>query len=242
MTKRKHDPDILADQLDNALPPEKPDTKPVREDPLIEVAAKLATSEYPALTPEKMEQIEARVLDVHARLSARGRVMRLATVQRAFQLLIGMEILLFLAIFVTLIPEIGRSVPGDWLYGLNRAGERIEMALIGIVEDDAEVQSELAGRRIHEALILLGRGTVDLDLIGEAIDHLTQAAAASDEPTADMIQQARQINALLGSAGGLLSGDASLTTPETMQALSDATQAMQALNQRLLPPAPDQTP
>jgi len=242
MTDHKQDPNRLADQLDNALSPEKPDTSPVREDPLIEVAAKLASSEYPALTPEKMGQIEARVLDVHARLSAPGRVMRLATVQRALQLLILMEILLFLAIFVTLIPEIGQSVPGDWLYGLNRAGERVEMALADIVQDDSEVHTELAGRRIHEALILLGRGVVDLDLIGEAINNLVKAEAALGGPSPELVQQAGQINALLDSATEILNHDDRLAAPETMQSLSDATQAMQEINQRLLPPAPDQSP
>lgn len=239
MTKPKQDPNTLAEQLDNALPPEKPDTSPVREDPLIEVAAKLATSEYPALTPEKMEQIEARVLDVHAQLSTSGRAMRLATVQLALRILIVMEIVLFLAIFVTLIPEIGRSVPGDWLYTVNRAGERVEMALADIVRDDTAVHSELAERRIDESLILFGRGVVDLDLIGEAIDNLGKAAAATDQPTVQMIQQSRQINALLDWVADMLSRDDSLATPETQQALSDAIQTMQAISARLLPSESD---
>lgn len=241
MTKPKQDPNTLAEQLDDALPPEKPDTKPVREDPLIEVAAKLATSEYPALTPEKMEQIEARVLDVHAQLSTSGRAMRLATVQRALQILIVMELLLFVAIFVTLIPEIGRSVPGDWLYSVNRAGEKVEMALVDIVRDGSAVHTELVERRIEESLVLLGRGVVDLDLIGEAIDNLENATLATDQPTSEMVQQARQINALLDLVSDMLDGDETLATPEAVQALANATQTMQAISARLLPPEPEST-
>ena len=237
------DPDQLAERLDDIVPPHKPDTSPTRESRLLEVAAKLAISEHPALTPEKLAQIEARVLDKHAKLRASGRLHRFASVQRALVVMAVMEAALLLAVFVAILPDIGQSVPGDWLYPFKRAGERIELVVSGFTQDEVTTQTGLAERRVSEVITLLGRGQLDVDLLTEAMEHLAQAQeAAAEHGSPALVEQAVQISWVLETV--VEQGD-----PDHIQATQAARESLTSIIHSIgiegdLPPrhSPTQTP
>lgn len=62
MTEFRHDPNSLADRLDQLLPPGQPDQIGSDGDPLIETAARLASAPRPSLSPVAMALIQARVM------------------------------------------------------------------------------------------------------------------------------------------------------------------------------------
>ncbi|MCZ7543503.1 MAG: hypothetical protein M5R40_08175 [Anaerolineae bacterium] len=67
------DPDTLAERLDAVVPPGRSDASPLHTDPLIDAAARLASSPRPRLAPGARAQIQAQVLAAHQRQAARTR-------------------------------------------------------------------------------------------------------------------------------------------------------------------------
>lgn len=64
MTEFRHDPNSLADRLDQLLPPGKPEQIGTDGDPLIETAARIASAPRPTLSPEAMARIQAQITQV----------------------------------------------------------------------------------------------------------------------------------------------------------------------------------
>lgn len=62
MTEFRHDPDSLADRLDQLLPPDQPDQIGTDDDPLIETAARFASAPPLSLSPEAMARIQAQIM------------------------------------------------------------------------------------------------------------------------------------------------------------------------------------
>ena len=105
MRRKKRHQGQLAQTLDESLPPAQKEVVPA-DDPLVNVAHKLATSEHPGLSAEKMEQIQARMLDATQKLRKSGRLYRFASLQRAMVVLTMMEVVLLIVVFVALLPAI----------------------------------------------------------------------------------------------------------------------------------------
>lgn len=62
MNEFRHDPDSLAERLDQLLPPDQPDQIGTDDDPLIETAARFASAPHRSLSPESMARIQAQVI------------------------------------------------------------------------------------------------------------------------------------------------------------------------------------
>lgn len=65
MTEFRHDPNSLADRLDQLLPPGQPEQIGTEGDALVETAARLASAPRPRLSPEAMARIQTRVAQAH---------------------------------------------------------------------------------------------------------------------------------------------------------------------------------
>ncbi|MBT3202656.1 MAG: hypothetical protein HN350_22375 [Phycisphaerales bacterium] len=243
MNKKKKQQNQLAKELDSAVPPHKPSTRPGNDDPLLDAARKLATSEHPILSPEKLAQIEAKVLGKHAELHASGRLIRFATIQRALVMMTIMEVAVLVILFISLLPQIEQSAPGDWLYPLKRAGEKVEMTVANFTQNDATVQTELAERRAMEAVTLLGRGQINVALISEAVDHLSragEAAIATESP--EFAAQAVKVSGLIVNVVERAGQNEALATEETISSLEDIMQTIHEDKNLPLPYTPTPTP
>ena len=87
MTEFRHDPNTLADRLDQLLPPGQPEQVGSDGDPLIEMAALIASAPHPSLSPEAMARIQAQITQAQpivpqrfpARIATSGRLALVAT-------------------------------------------------------------------------------------------------------------------------------------------------------------------
>lgn len=167
----------LMDRLDRALPPH---THVIDgehdDDPLVQAARRLAATPPPALPPDAVDRIEARL---HARLAeltpparpqvawhrAGGRLLRLAVAACLIFLIVGA--------FGT-ARAAADSLPGDALYPVKRAIESGRLALVP-QGDEAGLRVEFAQRRVDEFRRLFAQGTVYPQALEEATDQIGRA-------------------------------------------------------------------
>ncbi len=168
----------LMDRLDRALPPH---THAIDgehdDDPLVEAARRLAAAPPPALSPDVVDRIEARLLARLAELApppghsqaasrgAGGRLLRLAVA--------ACLIFLFMGAF-GMARASADSLPGDALYPVKRAIESGQLALVS-QDDEAGLRVEFAERRVDEFRRLFERGTVYPQALEEATDQIGRA-------------------------------------------------------------------
>ena len=107
MTEFRHDPNSLANRLDQLLPPGQPDQVRADGDPLVEVAARIASAPRPMLSPDALAQLQTRVMQAQPlplraarRIPASG---RLALVASLTMLLIAGAVFAARELGVTLI-------------------------------------------------------------------------------------------------------------------------------------------
>ncbi|GAB4452350.1 MAG: hypothetical protein Kow00120_22540 [Anaerolineae bacterium] len=239
----KRDPDTLAERLDAVVPPGRSDAPPLHNDPLIDAAARLASSPRPRLAPGVRAQIQAQVLAAHQRQAARTR-----PVQRrrapALRWAAGARLAAVFVLVVGLTPAVAASAPGDALYPVKRGIERIELALATSPQALASVHMDHAERRAQEALALLERDRLDSDLVTGALDEMAAAAAAvgEQEPFRSQVEaRTVQITALLDYAVGRAERSARFPQ-EAVSPLAVALATSQASGALLLPPTRTATP
>ncbi len=178
MTKRRLNPEELAEALDRRL-----DEAPTPDDdPLVQVAQRLADEQPPVLSAAVRRRMEQRVLGAAGDQSASARVYRFP---RRWVTLASAAAAVLMVLFV--VPLVSAAaVPGDVLYPVKRAGERVQLAAAGVFDRQAEIYLQLAQRRADEALTLLDRGTYMESLVDESLRNLEQVAVYSDGRSTDV--------------------------------------------------------
>ncbi|GAB4325585.1 MAG: hypothetical protein Kow00117_13230 [Phototrophicales bacterium] len=162
-------PEQLADELDLTVPPKRGQlTQADGEHPLIQAASRLANAPQPQLSPEAKARIQAKMLQ------AMPPQPRLFPIQ-ALKWVAAVLLVIIFGIGGS-YPLMANSVPGDLFYPLKRqVVEPIELALANSPAEQVETHLRLAGRRLHEADVLLARGTLDDTLIQDAQFHIQSA-------------------------------------------------------------------
>lgn len=182
MTEHRHTPDSLADRLDQVLPPE---NRPAShdEDPLVDVALRMANAPRPQLSAEARSRIQQQVMQ-HA---ARQQVMRRP--EFSIQPVLRWALVASVVLVVLFLPAARvtmASVPGDILYPAKQLVEQVERGLASTDEARAATHLTHAERRIQEAQVLLIRGQLDAPLLRAAQQNMADAAAlVRNSPTFD---------------------------------------------------------
>jgi hypothetical protein len=238
--KQYYDPDTLADRLDEALPPGERQAAPGSDDPLIDLAARLAAGPHPELSEAAGSRIRAQMLQAHrTRQPEPNRVLR--PLFRALTAVAGIALVLF----VGLTPAAAGSLPGDLLYPAKRAAERIELAAADVFWNQAEVYLRHAERRTGEAVSLLEEGRFSVDLINEALENMMAAAGAARRdpaaPLPDLVARTETTIARLDSV--LIQAGAQGITPlPELDSLLLQVQSARDSDRLLLPPTLTPTP
>ena len=250
MNDLTHDPEDLADQLDAMMASDGAKPPSRRDDPLLDAAARLASSPRPRLSLAAKQRIQAQVLAAHREqmqkaqprarrgLPARAPFLRWATMA-------GLALVILFAAWLR--PAVADSLPGDALYPVKRGIEQVELALATSAEAKASVYLSHAERRAEEAHTLFARGEFAAEVVNAALDDMVAAAAAVDATVTEaarlrLQERTMQISALLGATLGQAHGSG-LFSEETLEPLAVAVAATQSSGALLLPPiAPTHTP
>lgn len=180
MSQQRNEPEVLAQRLDQVLPPGKKSVLSTLPDPLISTAALLARTDVPSLEPRASRRIESRMLEAfdaqHApRLSIRSRrptrLLRWALVAS----------LALVMLVVGLTPAVGASLPGEPLYSVKQFYEEIELAAATTPPTRASVYLHHADRRTREALTLLERKQFAPELVSAALANIDAATRLETE-------------------------------------------------------------
>lgn len=179
MSERHTDPELLAARLDRVLPPGQTFTPPPTRDPLVNMAAYIAKTPVPSLSPEAVERIEAQMMSAFDRLHPRVIRRQSFNVWRwaaaacvAFVLFTG-----------GVTASAAWSVPGDPLYGVKQLIEQVELGVAFSPAAKASVYLNHAERRAQEALVLLSRDESPSSLLAAARANLAAARdSVSGEP------------------------------------------------------------
>ncbi|MBN1284020.1 MAG: hypothetical protein JXB47_01335 [Anaerolineae bacterium] len=234
----QYDPNTLADKLDAAVPPGRAGAPARHDDPLIDAAARLASSQHPQLSPEALRRIQAQVLAAHDRRPRRSRRLQRA----AFAFAAGLAAVIVLA--AGFVPAVAASVPGDALYPVKLGVEQVEIALAPSTAAQASVHLTHAERRVVEARALFARGEFAESPVNAALDEMAAAAAIiNTDPVIDaarreaMLMRTINVTAMLNGAlhEAAQQGRFAQATIEPLILSAAATQASGAL---LLPPPP----
>src|SRR5690606_30338077 len=176
-------PDDLQRRLDRAIPPGDGPLPPMKgDDPLVEVARRLAETPPVELSDAALARIEARLMahvDALERFQPAASRPRRTTTPRIVRLLAyaaaACLVLVMLAGGATVASA--DSLPGDALYGVKRAVEQVRLALV-TGADEAALRVELAERRLDEFAALLSRDEVYPRALEEASEELERALTA----------------------------------------------------------------
>jgi hypothetical protein len=232
--KQYYDPDTLADRLDEALPPGERQVVPHSDDPLVDLAARLATEPHPQLSEAASSRIRAQMLEAHrAHRPEPSRMLR--PLFRAVAAVAG----IVLVLFVGLTPVAADSLPGDLLYPAKRAAERIELAAADVFWNQAEVYLRHAERRTGEAVSLLEDNRFSADLINEALENMMAAAgAARRDPAAPLPDLVTRTETIVTRLDGVLieAGERDITSLPELDALLLQVQSARDEDRLLLPP------
>lgn len=170
----------LADRLDRVLPPgghTAPDYA-AGDDPLVEIARRLARGPHPVLDDVTRARIQAQVLSHaaylpqathHARRSI-GLVLRWVAA--------ACLILVLLAVGTAGVSA--NSLPGDALYPVKRL---VEQGRLALATDSGEVSLRLqfADRRLDEFEELLADNRIETDTLDDALDEMTSTLALVED-------------------------------------------------------------
>lgn len=240
MSKRQLNPNDLADQLDVRIPPGQTGfvPHPNGDDPLIEAALQLTQARHPQLSAQSMQRIHQQMLA--AQSAQQRRFFRPTTYMLAAACMI------LVLLFVN--PLIADSLPGDTLYPAKRAFERVELAAARLVQNDVPVRLKHAERRVDEAVVLVDAGQFDTELVDEALQQVSQVAAAVEPEDIQAIQnQVQQINSQLdyvvaAAQAENLAAESTLAEMTTrIQRVRETNPVLFAVPQQPVTP-PDETP
>lgn len=212
MTDLNADPESIAARLDRAIPPDQDASVTTDDHPLVRTAAQVARMPKPAMSPEMMKRVEARVLAAYDAGQPQPR--RQMAGQTAFVSILrwAAVIALVAAIFVTGgLPVVANSVPGDWTYAIKRGIEGVEWVLARTAADEAQTHLRQASRRVEEARVMVERGALEPSLIVTAVEGLKTASSlvqqTGDSALLPVVQAqsevlAIEMAAILDSASG----------------------------------------
>jgi len=174
VTEPPHDPDSLAQRLDETLPPVGTNAPHGAPDPLVDMAARLANAPHPEVPLEVAARIRAQVMAAHYQQKQK----RMSRLRPAFHWAAVASIIVALLSF-GLTPTALASVPGDTLYPLKQLIEWGELAAAGSAEAQALTHLLHAERRIEEALRLTEQGQMPPEVLAASLAELTAAAEAA---------------------------------------------------------------
>jgi hypothetical protein len=246
MASSRSRPELLAEQLDTALPPGKTTITRSTTTPLIASAVEVAETRFPELSSTALLRIQAQVLAAYdQQQKQQARVLRFTPARQIVRLIAA-------ACFVVLVgavlsaPLVLQSAPGDALYGAKALYEDVELGFAVTDTGRAEAHLRQASRRVDEVQTLAKRGDYDAALAQEAITSLSRALSGERFQDADIQRRATEITALLrtslreAAAAGLISPQTALDLESQLDALF-----MQALIPPVIPehtPDPTSTP
>ncbi|HJR89044.1 MAG TPA: DUF5667 domain-containing protein [Aeromicrobium sp.] len=127
------------------------------------------------------------------------------------------------------------ALPGDTLYPVKRATERVELSFHRGLEDRGAFQLELAERRLSEAQALSERGPEFADLAAQSVREFEEAAAAGTE---DLVAAFRQdhatssitvLNRFTERTDDVLRSLEAQLPPEATVAVDDARQSLETI-------------
>lgn len=172
-------PDELQRRLDRAVPPDTRRLPPAKDDdPLVEAARQLAETPPFTLSNDAVDRIEGRLMAEIDTVDRFDRISRRRVPSRAVRWLTyaaaACLVLVMLAGGATYASA--DSLPGDPLYGVKRAVERVQLA-VASGESEASLRVDLAERRVNEFSALLDRGEVYPRALREATQELERALA-----------------------------------------------------------------
>ncbi len=209
MSKQYTTPGLLAELLDQHLPPGRSSLPPFVTDPLVTTAAGLARLKLPPLSPRAGTRIEGRLLlefdqqRRHHRQRSAVRSLPQLIVAGRWALIASLLFILFAG---ALTPAVAASVPGEPFYPVKQFYERVELALAASPSAQVAVSLRHAGRRTQEALVLLERDHFDVGLIDAALadvdaaSRLPNEVRASLQLRAELLQVQKLMSFVLNSA------------------------------------------
>lgn len=202
MTDFDHDPNALAQQLDDLIPAGDTHAPRAVSDPRVAVAARLANAPQPQMTPEALMRIKIEVMDAQQKRATRRPVRRFPIGQWA----VAASLILVLMVFGLASPVMA-SVPGDVLYPVKQVVEWGELTAARSAEPRAFTHLLHAERRAQEALTLVNRGQMAPELFDAALTQMRSAAqiaqsgAALSPAAANQLQtKSAEVSRLLDSA------------------------------------------
>lgn len=211
--------DDLRRRLDRAIPPgthNLPPRGPEDDDPLVEVARRLARAPHITLSDQAVERIEARLMAELAAGAGRG--------QRHAPLIVRTTrwLALAAAAFAVLVMLAGGaaiasadSLPGEPLYPVKRAVERVQLA-IAAQADEPSLRVDLAARRVDEFAALLERDQVYPRALEESSAELERALELAGPAVSDPLQE-RITNLALEQEALSIQAQARAAATETAQ-------------------------
>ena len=224
MTDVRHDPDSLADRLDDLLSSGGP-LPPHDDDPLVDAALRLANAPRPEMPPESVARIQRQVLAAYRQRVPAGRASRpRPRPPRVLRWLVAAGVLLSTLAISLGVVAAAASLPGDALYPLKQAAERVELALAESPQEQANVHLIHARRRVNEALALLEAGRSSTGALVDAVEDLSAAWTLTGSAPAglpsDLYQDVKDALALAARSGD--AGTQAMVTPlwATMEGLS----------------------
>jgi len=176
-------PNDLQQRLDRAVPPGTRRLPPTKDDdPLVEVARRLAEAPKITLSDAAVDRIEARLMAELDGVTRFERVARRPAPAGALRwLAYAAAACLVLVMFAGGATYVSAdSLPGDPLYGVKRTVERLRLAIVAD-QDEAALRVELAERRVNEFSALLERDEIYPRALQEATDELEQALDTHQE-------------------------------------------------------------
>ena len=155
-------PEELARRLDDSMASRL--RRQQADDPRIEIAHRLANTQYPAMSPEMSARIQSKMIAAHRQKMGRQRVPRPQyTAVFRWAAVLAAAVVFFSA---ASMPAVANSVPGQLWYPIKRNLESIEVLVAS--SNQAEVHLTQAERRISEIQILLQQQVFDADLMIDA--------------------------------------------------------------------------
>ena len=167
--------EILARRLDQVLPPDTTSLPPLTPDPLVNTAARFARigiGEPSDVALARMEAVVMAAFDRQYRLQRRQPRHWAAQVAKWAVA----ACLVFALLVAGAVPASAGSLPGEPLYWVKLAAERVELTLATTPESAAFVHLTHAERRATEVLGLLDRSQYDETLLNAALTEVQTAA------------------------------------------------------------------
>lgn len=166
MTEWRYSPEGLAERLEDLFS-SVPLTRPTGdEDPLVDAALQVSHASHPELSAEAQARIEAQVLAAYAQhfpeplpaeapVAVVSPVWRWQPVMRRAAIWTAAAAVVLILLLGLVTPAVAASAPGDWLYPVKRAVERVELALAAHPAGQAATLMTHAERRVAEVATLL---------------------------------------------------------------------------------------